>query len=159
MDQPLFWSLLGGVTLLVMAIRLTLGRPFLPGRAAVIGPAELTLAAVCVLALVFHCGAMFFAPWTDALPGGRALGDPVRALGTASEWAYWVPAAGLMLAVSRITWPALVLLAATLLGVGVTMFRPYPLDVHLAWIAAAVLTLTLISSSLLGRTATAAPAD
>lgn len=159
MGQPVFWSILAGATLLVMMLRLAIRRPYLPRRAVVIGRAELTLAAVCVLALVFHCGAMFFAPWTDALPGGRALGDPVRALGTASEWAYWLPAAGLMLAFSRIAWPALVLLGATLLGVGVTMFRPYPLDVHLAWIAAAVLTLALIASSFLSRTEAAVPAD
>ena len=156
MDHPLFWSLLAGVALLVMVTRLVVGRPLLPRRAVILTRADLALAAVCVLALGFHCGAMFFAPWTDALPGGRNLGGSVRAMGSASEWAYWVPAAGLMLALSRITWPALVLLGATLFGVGMTMFRPSPLDVHLAWIATAVLVLTLISSSLIGRPASSA---
>jgi len=153
MDHPLFWSLLAGVAVLVMVTRLVVGRPLLPHRAVLLTRAELVLATVCVLALGFHCGAMFFAPWTDALPGGQAFGDSVRAMGSASEWAYWVPAAALMLALSRIPWPALVLLGATLIGVGMTMFRPSPIEIHLAWIATAVLLLALISSSLIGRPA------
>ena len=115
-----------------------------------IGPGELAVAAVSALVLTFHCAAMFFAPWTDALPGGAVLGQAVRDLGAASQWSYWLPAAALLLALRRVWWPGLALLAVTLVGVGVTMFWSFSLIVHLTWLAAAVLTLVLVAMTLVG---------
>ena len=148
MNQPVFWSVLLGVSVLGAALRWRNGGPLLARWAVPVGRAELAVAGVAVLVLAFHCAAMFFAPWTDAIPGGRLLGDPVRALGAASQWSYWVPAAALLVALRRIWWPGLALLAGTLLGVGITMFWPYPLTTHLGWLAAVILAGVFVSSSL-----------
>lgn len=150
MNQPVYWSVLLGVAVLAGAARLATGGPLLPRRAVPLRRPELLLAGIALLVLVFHCASMFFAPWTDALPGGRALGDAVRAGGAASQVAYWLPAVALLAAVRRVWWPGLLLLAVTLVGVGYTMFWPHPLPTHLAWLAAAVLTVVAVASSLVG---------
>lgn len=148
MDQPVFWSVLLGVSVLGAALRWRHGGPLLARWAAPVGRTELAVAVAAVLVLVFHCAVMFFARWTDAIPGGQLLGDPVRGLGAVSQGSYWVPAAVLVVALRRIWWPGLALLAGTLLGVGVTMFWPYPLSTHLGWLAAVILAGVFVSSSL-----------
>lgn len=158
MQQPAFWLALSAVALSAAGSRLALRRPLVPSRAVPVTGTQLGVAAVAVLALVFHCAAMFFAPWTDALPGGRVPGAAVRGMGAASQWAFWLPVAALLLATRRIWPPALGLLAVVLAGVGVTMFWPYPLAVHLGWIAAAVLTLTGVGSALVRSSAPKVPA-
>lgn len=150
MNQPVYWSALLAVAALAVAVRLVTGGPFLRRRAVPLRQGELVLAGLALVVLVFHCASMFFAPWTDALPGGRALGDAVRALGTASSWSYWLPAVVLLLAVRRVWWPGLLLLAVTLVGVGYTMFWPHALPTHLTWLAAAVLTVVAVAGSLVG---------
>ena len=148
MDQPVYWALLSGVALLAAAARLALGRPLWRDRAVPVDRAALAVAVLGVLVLAFHCAAMFFAPWTDALPGGRALGAQIRELGTVSQLGYWAPAAALVLALRRVWWPAVVLLAGTLAGVGATMFWSSPLPTHLTWLAAAVLSVVFVGSAL-----------
>ena len=150
MNQPVFWSVLLAVAALAGATRLLRRGPLLPRRAVPLHRAELLLAGIALVVLVFHCAAMFFAPWTDALPGGRTLGDAVRAGGTASQVAYWLPAVVLLGALRRVWWPGPLLLAASLAGVGYTMFWPHPLPTHMAWLAAAVLTVVAVTSSLVG---------
>lgn len=150
MNQPVYWSVLLAVAVLAGAARLVTGGPLLRRRAAPLRRVELLLAFAALIALVFHCAAMFFAPWTDALPGGRALGDVVRAGGTASQWAYWLPAVVLLLAVRRLWWPGPVLLAVALAGVGYTMFWPHPLPTHLGWLATAVVAVVAVATSLVG---------
>lgn len=148
MNQPLYWTLLAAAAVCVATARLAVGHPFLRRRAVAVGPAELGVAAVSLLVLVFHCASMFFAPWTDAVPGGRALGEPIRALDAASQVAYWLPALVLVLALRRLWWPALALLTTTLVGVGITMFWSFPLATHLTWLAAAVVTFIVVAGSL-----------
>lgn len=150
MNQPVYWSALLAVAVLTGAARLLTGGPLLRRRAVPLGRAELLVAGVALGVLVFHCASMFFAPWTDALPGGPTLGEAVRALGTASSWSYWLPAVVLLLAVRRVWWPGPLLLAVTLVGVGYTMFWPHPLPTHLAWLAAAVLTVVAVAGFLVG---------
>lgn len=150
MNQPLYWTLLVGAAACGAAARLIVGHPLLRRQAVSLGRAELGVAAVSVLALAFHCASMFFGPWTDAVPGGQILGDPIRALGPASQVAYWLPAAALVAAVRRVWWPALALLTGALAGVGITMFWSYPLATHLSWLAAASVTSIVIASSLVG---------
>lgn len=92
---------------------------------------------------------MFFADWVNAVPFAEAPAAAVRDLDSlASEASYWVPAAALVIAQRRVWPPALVLLVVTLVGVGYTMFVPHPLTTHLAWLAAAVVTLMLINTAL-----------
>ncbi len=106
------------------------------------------MAAIAVAVLVFHCAAMFFADWVDAVPFAEAPADAVRALGPASQVAYWVPAVALVTALRRVWPPALGLLIVTLVGVGYTMFVPHALTTHLAWLGAAVGSLVLIATAL-----------
>ncbi len=153
MNQPLYWTFLAAAAACGVAARLAVGHPLLRRQAVSIGRAELVIAALSLLALVFHCASMFFAPWTDAVPGGQALGDPVRALGPVSQVAYWVPAVALIAALRRVWWPALALLTAALAGVGITMFWSYSLATHLSWLAAAALTSIAVAGSLVSRRA------
>lgn len=106
----------------------------------------MTAAAVAVL--VFHCATMFFADWVDAVPFAEASADVVRALGPASQVAYWVPALALVIALRRVWPPALALLIVTLVAVGYTMFVRHPLSTHLAWLGAAAGILVLILTAL-----------
>lgn len=107
------------------------------------------VAAAAVAVLVFHCMAMFFADWVDAVPFAEARAAAVRDLDSlASEMSYWVPAAALVVALRRVWSPALLVLVVTLVGVGYTMFVPHALNTHLAWLAAAVVTLVLTGTAL-----------
>ncbi|MDN5749510.1 MAG: hypothetical protein L0H64_13505 [Pseudonocardia sp.] len=149
MDQPIFWTGLLAVSVFAAVVRWSVGRPLLARHAIPIGRVELLVAGLSVLVLVFHCTAMFFGSWVDAVPGAVAPADAVRSLGTASQLSYWVPVVVLVSSWRRIWWPALALLIVTLTGVGVTMFWPYALATHLAWLAAAVLVGVFISVGLL----------
>ena len=148
MQQPLFWILLVIVVLLGASARLAHGAPLLRRRAVPLKQVWLGIAAVSLLALTLHCATMFFTPWTDAVPGGAALGREIRKLGAFSQLTYWLPAAALLVALLRVWWPGLVLLGVTLSGVGITMFWSFPLPTHLAWLAAAVVTVTFVASCL-----------
>ncbi|KGJ71897.1 hypothetical protein GY21_19070 [Cryobacterium roopkundense] len=149
MNQPLLWGGLLAFAVVAGVVRLVVGRPLLRGRSLRVGSVSAAVAFASGLALVFHCAAMFFGPWIDAVAFLRAPADMVRAMGVASEIAYWVPAAALLLAWWRVWWPALVALAVTLAGVGVTMYWPYPLVVHLAWLTAVIIVGSLIPLLLL----------
>lgn len=149
MDQPGLWIVLVAVAVLAGGARVVVGRPLLGSRAVLLRSAELLTAGLSLVVLVFHCASMFFAAWTDALPGGQPLGEAVRAMGTASQWSYWLPAVLLVISLRRVWWPALGLLATALVGVGLTMFWPYPLVTHLAWLTSAVLVVVLVGSGLI----------
>jgi len=131
-DQPVFWSALLAVSVALVVVRLRRGAPPLLTRFSRRTPVgALVVAAVAAVALVFHCGSMFFAPWVDA--------------------AYWVPAALLVVMLGRLWWPAVLVIVVSLVGVGVTMFSPYPLTTHLVWLATATLTLVATATGLLDR--------
>lgn len=149
MNQPFLWGGLLAFAIAVGVVRMVRGRAFLPGRAAGLGPLARWVAGVSIAALVFHCSAMFFGPWVNALAFLRPLAAEVNAMGTPSQIAYWVPAAALLLAWRRVWWPGLVLMAVTLAGVGVTMYWPYPLTVHLWWLGAVIVAGVFVSSSLI----------
>lgn len=152
MNHPLFWAVLTGAAATGMALRLAVRRPLWPRRARGIRPWRLAVAAVMVAALAFHCAAMFFADWVEAVPFADGPAAAVRDLDSlASQVAYWAPALGLVVALRHIWQPALALLVVTLLGVGYTMFVPHALTTHLAWIASATLVLVAIASGLLTR--------
>lgn len=151
MNQPIFWGALLATALLAAVVRLRVGRPLLARHATPVGRRELFAAGLSGLVLVFHCAAMFFAPWVEAIPGAHAAAEMVRAMGTGSQWAYWLPAAVLAAAWRRIWWPGLALLVTTLFGVGVTMYWPHALATHLTWLAALILVGVFISTALLSR--------
>ena len=148
MNQPVYWVLLLAVTVTVMGVRLAVRRPLWRQRSSGIPPRELAVGAVAAAALVFHCTVMFFAEWVDAVPYTEGPAGAVRDLGLISQVTYWVPAAVLVIVLRRVWTPALVLLAATLVGVGYTMFVPHDLTTHLAWLATATITLVVIAAAL-----------
>lgn len=146
MNHPLFWSALTAVTVAGLVVRLVVRRPLAPSRATGLTGWEAAVGAVVLAVLVFHCGAMFFAAWVDLVPFLRGAAAAVRNLDSmASQVAYWLPATTLVVVLRRVWPPALVVLIGVLAGVGVTMFWPFALTTHLAWIAAAVVTITAIA--------------
>ena len=103
-----------------------------------LGRIDLALAAVALLALGFHCTAMFFPSVVAAVPGAGGAAGTVRELGVASQAAYWVPSVLLLFALRRAWAPLLVAETVVLLAVGATMFWDFGLPAHLAAIAASV---------------------
>ncbi len=148
MEQPVYWVVLAAVALIGTGVRLVARRPLWRQRSSAIPPRELAAAAVMVAALVFHCAAMFFANWVNAVTLAEGPASAVRELGLISEVTYWVPAAALVIALRRVWLPALVLLTVTLVGVGYTMFVPHSLTTHLAWLAAAAIMVVVIAAAL-----------
>ena len=151
MNQPYFWSVLVAAAVVVMGLRLVARQPLWPRRSTTVPPMELAVAVLMVAALVFHCASMFFADWVDAILPADGPARAVRELGVASQVAYWVPAAGLVVALRRVWPPALGLLVLTLVGVGYTMFVPHTLTIHLAWIAAATISLVVLVAAFVAR--------
>jgi len=149
-DQPLLWGALLGVVLLGGLIRLLSRGAVLAPRAVPVQPWERTLVMIGGGMLIFHCTAMFFGPWVDAVPGFEPAARAVRASGTASQIAYWLPAAAIVVGWRRVWWPALGVVTVTLVGVGVTMFIPFPLVVHLGWLTALILSALAVSTFLVG---------
>ncbi|GAB3141205.1 hypothetical protein [Marisediminicola antarctica] len=150
MDQPLLWSALLGVVVLGGLIRLLSRGAVLAPRAVPLRPWERVLVIIGGVLLIFHCSAMFFGPWVDAVPGLEPAARAVRAGGPASQIAYWVPAAAIVVGWRRVWWPALAGVAVTLIGVGATMFIPFPLVVHLVWLSALILSALSVSVFLVG---------
>lgn len=149
MDRPLYWGVLAATAIVLAGARLVVRRPLWRSRARAISTVDLVVAGAAVAVLVFHCMAMFFADWVDAVPFAEAPAAAVRDLDSlASEVSYWVPAAALVVALRRVWPPALVLLVVTLVGVGYTMFVPHALTTHLAWLAAAAVTVVLTGTAL-----------
>lgn len=149
MGQPIYWGALAATVVVLAGARLVSRRPLWRSRSRAIPTGDLVVAVVAGAALVFHCAAMFFADWVDAMPFAENPAAAVRDLDSlASQLSYWVPATALVVALRRVWPPALVLLVATLAGVGYTMFVPHPLNTHLAWLASAVVTVVLTSTAL-----------
>ena len=148
MGEPVLWGVLLATALVGAALRMVAQRPLWPRHSCSISPLELAAAGVAVTVLMFHCAAMFFAGWVDAVPLAGTPARAVRSLGVVSQVAYWLPAVGLVIALRRLWPPALGLLGVTLIGVGVTMFSPHSLTTHLAWLASAVVTVVLIATLL-----------
>lgn len=149
MNQPFLWGGLLAFAVAAGILRLVVGHPLLRQHSVSVGPVSAAVAFLSGLALVFHCAAMFFGPWIDAVPFLHAPADMVRAMGVGSEIAYWLPAAVLTLVWRRVWWPAFAALLVTLAGVGVTMYWPFPLVVHLAWLTAVIIVGSLIPTLLL----------
>lgn len=153
MPDTWFWSALVVLVVAGLAVRLLRGSPVLPTRMFALGRGDLVVAVVALLALGFHCAAMFFPTVVAAVPGTGGAAEAVRRLGAASQVAYWVPAVLLLFALRRAWAPLLVAETAVLVAVGATMFWDFGLPAHLAAIAAsvavtvAVLTTTTASTT------------
>lgn len=145
-----YWTFLVVIAALGIAVRLSHGQPLLRRRAVRFALLELALAIAALIALGFHCAAMFFPAFVDAIPRMQAPAQAIRRLGAASQAAYWIPAALLIVALRRAWWLAVIAEAAALLAVGVTMYGSFTLAVHLVAIAAVVALTVAVAVVLLG---------
>ena len=148
MPPAAYWLSLVAVTTSAFALRMALRRPLLPRLARPVGDTNAALLAVALLALGFHCGAMFFADTVTLLPGSDGAISSVNALDLASKVAYALPAMLAVVALRRIWLPALALFATSLLIVGLTMFWWLGLWVHLTAIAMSLTVLSVVVSAL-----------
>lgn len=143
MPDGWYWAGLAAVTVLALVLRVVHRGP-MSRHVAALTRLDIGLAAACVLVLGFHCAAMFFPQATDSVPGADGAAEAVQGLGAASQVAYWVPAAVLLVAFRRVWTPLLAAEAGVLLAVGVTMFWSFGLSVHLVAIAASVTTTSAV---------------
>lgn len=132
-------------------ILLRLVLPALPLRrwSRPIRPLDLGLAALGVLGLVLHCGAMFFPAVLAVVPGSDGYVAVVNALGTGSVVLYVLPAVLTVVGLRSQHPSAVTLLVIVLVAVGTTMYDGGPLNQHLAAIAAAVLVLAATGALLI----------
>jgi hypothetical protein len=132
-----FWAALALVPVVAFLVRALTRRP-LSTHVLRLGRLDLALVVVTLLALGFHCAAMFFPTAASAVPLSDGAAEAIRELGTASQTAYWLPVALLVLALRRAWTPLLVAEVGVLLAVGITMFWSFSLTAHLATIAGSV---------------------
>ena len=146
-----YWYSLLALVVGSWLVRLVVRRPLGGSRARPLAFWESALAAVALVALVFHCGAMFFTSQVDAIPFASGAESAINDLGLSSKLAYALPAALFVLAVRRL-WPlAVAVLALSLSAVGVTMYKWWGLNVHLTAIATAITVIVITSVALVGR--------
>lgn len=148
MPTPLVVTLLVVVVVLV-ALRLSVRALPLRRWSRPIRPVDLGLAALGVLGLVLHCGAMFFPAVLGIVPGSDGYAAVVNALGTGSVMLYVLPAVLTVVGLRSQHPVAVALLVIVLVAVGITMYDGGPLDQHLAAITAAVLVLAAIGTLLI----------
>lgn len=151
MPNALYWSALVVVAATGLAGRILLGRPLLRHRGTPMRRADLVVAVVALLALGFHCGAMFFQSVVTTVPGTDDAIVAVRELGAVSQIAFWVPSALLLLALRRAWAPLLMVETSVLIAVGVTMFWDFGLPVHLVAIAISVAVTVALMTSVSAR--------
>lgn len=148
MSIRVYWALLLAVALIGIVARFVHGSPLFPRRALRLHYVERAVAIAALLALGFHCAAMFFSPVVDAIPGLQGPASAIRALGPVSQIAYWAPAVIIVIALRRVWLPAIAAESAALLVVGITMFGPFALAIHLAAIAAAIAVMVAVGVAL-----------
>ena len=146
-----YWYALLALVVAGLLVRLVVGRPLGDRHARPLASWESALGAVALVALVFHCGAMFFTSQVDAIPFASGAESAINDLGLTSKLAYALPAALFVLAVRRLWPPAVVALALSLSAVGVTMFKWWGLNVHLTAIATAITLIVITWAALVGR--------
>lgn len=146
-----YWTALVLVAVAGLAVRVTHGEVLLRQRAAPLGRLDLAVVLVALLALGFHCAAMFFRSVVAAITGADDAIVAVSELGTASQVAYWVPAGLLLIALRRAWAPLLIAEGGVLLAVGATMFWDFGLRAHLVAIAGAVAVTTAVLATTTAR--------
>ena len=126
-----------GVATALLVLRLVV--PGLPAQRITrrLTPLDLGSTILGVLGLILHCASMFFRPLVAAIPGSGTVISQINSMGTASMIWYAVPALLVLRGLRRQHWVALILLAASLLAVGITMYNGTALSTHLNTIFAA----------------------
>lgn len=120
---------------------MTWARPIRPRDAAAVG--------LGVIGLILHCAAMFNQPLIGNLPGVERYVIAVNGLGGVSIALFVAPGCLLLAGLHAQRRPVLVLLVASLLAVGITMYDGGSLGVHLACIFASVVLLSITGTLLI----------
>ncbi|MHA7155353.1 hypothetical protein [Arthrobacter sp. TMN-50] len=126
-----------GIAAVLLVLRLVI--PGLPLQRVTqrLTPLDLALTVLGVLGLILHCASMFFRPLVAAIPGSGSVITQINSMGTASMIWYAIPTLLVMVGLRRQHWVALILLVASLLAVGITMYNGTALSTHLDTIFAA----------------------
>ena len=112
---------------------------------------DIALLIVGAVGLVLHCVAMFYRGLIAGIPGADGYLQAVNGMGTESIVLYVVPAVLVLAGLRRQQPVALIIIAVTLVAVGVTMYNGGALNVHLAAITAAAVALAAGTSLLVLR--------
>ncbi len=150
--MPLSLSLsLLAVVIVLLVLRFAV--PALPPRqvARPLRPVNAVIAAVGVLGLVAHCGAMFYPDVIGVIPGIDGYMRVVNALGLASIVLYTVPAVLIIVGLRHQHPAALITLGFALLAVDITMYDGRPVTEHLTAISVAVIVLAVFAGMLIAR--------
>ncbi|MDJ0334397.1 hypothetical protein QMG83_04095 [Salinibacterium sp. G-O1] len=144
------------ITLIAIPVLLFGARVALPGiplkRYARTSPwVDIALIIIGAVGLVLHCVAMFYRGLIEGVAGSDGYLQAVNGMGGPSIALYVVPALLALAGLRRQQPLALVIVAITLVAVGVTMYNGGPLAVHLAAITAAAIALALTTALLVLR--------
>jgi len=133
---------------LIVAARFALPRLPLARAGVRVGLADLTLLALGILGLTFHCTAMFYRQVYGGILVAQPLVDAINGMAAASVALFVVPALLLLIALRRQHWIALAVMTLALIAVGLTMYLGSPLRLHLVSIFIAVVVLVGVLSLL-----------
>lgn len=139
---------LGVVVAAILGARFLISALPLRAAAAPMTVTDVALAGLGVGGLAFHCGAMFFRPRVEALPGTPVVIRQINALGTASIIYYAIPALVVLLGLRRQHPITLTIVTAALAGVAVTMYDGGSLHTHLTAIFLSVVVLACVAAML-----------
>lgn len=106
---------------------------------------DTALAAVDLIGLILHFASMFYRPLVASVPGTADIIGQINSLGVASMIWYVVPSLLLMTRLRRQNVVALIVLAAALTVVGVTMHNGTPVPTHVNTIFAAATMIAAIT--------------
>ena len=131
------------LSVVVVALIARVVLPALPirGRAVRLSIPEALAVVVGSVSLVLHCGAMFFRVSVASWPLGPTVIRVVDPMGTASITWFAVGAALIVIGLCRQQPFVVAIVAASLVGVGYTMYDGGSLRTHLDTIAVAVVLL------------------
>lgn len=132
----------------ILSARWLIGSLPLRRVATHINLAPAALAALGIVGLVFHCGAMFFPAVFNRLPGSHRAISEINALGAVSQIWYVAAAALVLVGLWRQHVIGRVIVALALVAVGVTMHDGGPLRTHLAAIFASGVVLAGVVAAL-----------
>lgn len=149
--SPFYLLALAGVVVLVVAASAIAPARLVASCAARLSRADTMVLVLGLAALALHCGAMFSRSAFDSVPVFRSAVAAVDALGPVSMIAFAVPAAAVVIALRSVRTVVVVIVAVSLVAVGVTMYDAGPLDAHLTAIFVAVVLIALASGCGLSR--------
>lgn len=149
--MPLSFVLtLAAVFVVLLLVRLTVRRPrAVTLWARTMRPRDAALGGLGVIGLVLHCVVMFNRPLVGDVPGAESYANAVNQMGAVSIVLFVAPGCLLLAGLHAQRRPVLLVLAASLLSVGITMYDGGSLLVHLTSIFVSVVLLIITGTQLI----------